>query len=84
MKPQEILSVTDISETDWSNDMICMSANTDMSLACSNDADKEIKLIYEDEPEQTVYICLCKRCASDYTKKWDEEKIYGDGDFTLE
>jgi len=78
MEERDVESVTPIEETDWENDSKCMSANVDMSAACDNSADKELAVVYENEPDKTFYTILCEECASDYLRKWDIAQIYGD------
>lgn len=78
MEEREIVAVEPVDEDDWAGAVECMSATETMGRACTREADKDIHLKYEDEPDKTFHTLLCEECAADYVKKWDRAQIYGD------
>lgn len=56
----------------------CMAANGGRVRSCTGDAEKEIIVTYDDEPNKRFYTSLCNPCARDYLKTWDRVQIFGE------
>lgn len=78
MRERTIEEVMDVDEEEWGGPVQCMRSTENMEAVCRKNADKEIVVTYDSEPEKKFHTCFCEEHAAKYCKRWDAAQIFGE------